>query len=82
MAAGIPGVLTATTTIQLAIDEVDLGGQQPIVKVWRRVLGGTRNVPYRSAEIIGQAKQVLAFEVQDVWTTDIFHVDDSWLTIR
>ena len=64
--AGMPGVATATTTIQLTIEEVDLEGQEPIAKVWRRVLGGTRNVPYRSAATGGEARQVLAFQVDEV----------------
>lgn len=45
---------------------VEANEKGPVPKAWRRILGGTRNVPYRSVVDGGEAKQVLAFQVHAV----------------
>lgn len=46
--AGVAAVTTATTSIEIVIQDVDAQDHQPVPNVWVRNLGGTHNVPYRS----------------------------------
>ncbi|MCH8344711.1 MAG: hypothetical protein IH983_12080 [Planctomycetes bacterium] len=64
--AGVAGVTTATTSMEIVIEEVDAQDRQPVPNAWVRILGGTRNVPYRSRRTGGEARQVLAFTVHTV----------------
>ena len=63
---GVAGVTTATTTMEIVIEEVDAQDDQPVPKAWVRILGGARNVPYRSRRTGTEARQVLAFTVHTV----------------
>ncbi|MEE9129902.1 MAG: hypothetical protein V3T84_07770 [Phycisphaerales bacterium] len=64
--AGVAAVTTATTSIEIVIEEVDAQDHQPVPNAWVRILGGTRNVPFRSRRTGGEARQVLAFTVHTV----------------
>ncbi len=64
--ADVAGVTTATTTMEIVIEEVDAHDDRPVPKAWVRILGGTRNVPYRSRRTGTEARQVLAFTVHTV----------------
>ncbi len=64
--AGVAAVTTATTSIEIVIQEVDAQDHQPAPNAWVRILGGTRNLPYRSRRTGGEARQVLAFTVHTV----------------
>ncbi len=64
--AGVAAVTTATTSIEIAIQEVDAQDHQPAPNAWVRILGGTHNVPYRSRRTGRESRQVLAFTVRTV----------------
>ncbi|MCZ6857205.1 MAG: hypothetical protein O7F70_04340 [Gemmatimonadetes bacterium] len=63
---GVAAVTSAITAIEIVIEEVDAQGHRPVPTAWVRILGGTRNVPYRSRGTGGEARQVLAFTVHTV----------------
>ena len=66
MGAGVAAVTTATTSIEIVIQEVDAQDHQPVPNVWVRNLGGTHNVPYRSRRTASESRQVLAFTIHTV----------------
>lgn len=64
--AGVAAVTTATTSIEIVIEEVDAQDHQSVPNAWVRILGGNRNVPYRSRRTGREFRQVLAFTVHTV----------------
>ena len=70
--AGVAAVTTATTSIKIVIQALDSQDHQPVPNVWVRILGGTRDVPYRSRRTGGETRQVLAFTAHTVrFETDL-----------
>ena len=59
--AGVAADATATTAIEIVIQEVDAQDHQPVPNVWVRLLGGAHNVSYRSERTGRESRQVLAF---------------------